>query len=285
MIEVECGVRMSTPGGAKLRALREQAGKTQLWVELEAGLGTGYLQRIESGRVAQPGRATLERILSALDARYSERREIMETFGYTVTTVPPDAEDVAWAREISWRELHEVTFPAFVLDCTHRLVAWNAALLRLLGIAADDPWLQRMQRESLLARWFEPEAPFGRLVAESDVLLPAIVRALRYEMQQFHNEPWYADILSTLQNDTPLFNRYWTLVEQETPPASAARAVVPLRLSAPHTGPLEFRLSSERFTRDSRFRLVYYFPADPETMRRCAEWASEAADEPSSVDI
>src|SRR5438105_8321364 len=31
-----------TPGGARLRALREQAGKAQLWVEAEAELGTGY---------------------------------------------------------------------------------------------------------------------------------------------------------------------------------------------------------------------------------------------------
>ena len=40
-----------TPGGARLRALREQAGKAQLWVEAEAELGTGYLQRVESGKV------------------------------------------------------------------------------------------------------------------------------------------------------------------------------------------------------------------------------------------
>ena len=32
--------RMGTPGGAKLRVLRERAGRTQLWVELEAELGT-----------------------------------------------------------------------------------------------------------------------------------------------------------------------------------------------------------------------------------------------------
>jgi transcriptional regulator with XRE-family HTH domain len=265
---------VSTPGGARLRALREQAGRTQLWVELEAELGTGYLQRVESGRVAQPSRATLERILNALDARYSERRDVMEIFGYTVAATPPDAADAVWAREVSWRELHEVAFPAFVLDCTHRLIAWNAVLLQLVGIDADDPWLRRMQDESLLARWFEPESPFGRMVAEPDVLLPAIIRALRYEMQQFHTEPWYATVLDELQRNLPLFRHYWAVVEDETPPASAARAVVPLRLAVPGVGQLEFRLSSEHFTRDARFRIVYYFPADPITMRQCAEWAT-----------
>ena len=54
---------MGTPGGLKLRALRDDRRRSQLWVETEADLGTGYLQRLESGRVAQPVRATLERIL------------------------------------------------------------------------------------------------------------------------------------------------------------------------------------------------------------------------------
>jgi len=39
------------PGGMQLRALRQQIGKTQLLLEADAGLGSGYVQRIESGKV------------------------------------------------------------------------------------------------------------------------------------------------------------------------------------------------------------------------------------------
>ncbi len=146
------GVRGSgTPGGARLRALREWAGRTQLWVEAEAELGTGYLQRVESGKVAQPGRATLERILAALEARYSERREVLELFGYAVATPPPTEEEIAWARAVCRRELHEVAFPAYVLDCMHRLIAWNRHVPRLLGVAPDDPTLGRLAGRSPLA--------------------------------------------------------------------------------------------------------------------------------------
>ena len=132
-----------TPGGAKLRALRERAGKTQLWVEAEAELGTGYLQRVECGRVAQPERPTVERILNALGARYAERRSALELFGYVVATPPPTEDEIAWAREAARRELEEVAFPAYVLDCMHRLVAWNAYLPRLLGTAPDTQGLRR----------------------------------------------------------------------------------------------------------------------------------------------
>lgn len=263
---------MGTPGSVKLRALREQYGKTQLWVELEAGLGTGYLQRVEAGRVALPERATLGRILRALGARYSEQREILELFGYTVSTPLPTADDVAWARAACQRELHAVTFPAYMLDCTHRLVVWNRYFPPLLGCAPDDVRLAALTRQSFLAQWFDPASLLAPLMVEPEVVLPALIRAVRYEMQQFRSAAWHATILAQLMT-LPRFRHYWTQVEREPTLASAARALVPLRLAVRGAGFLQFHLSSEPLTRDVRFRMLYYFPADPATMRQCAIWA------------
>jgi transcriptional regulator with XRE-family HTH domain len=262
-----------TPGGARVRALREQCGKTQLWVEAEAEMGTGYLQRIESGRVVQPVRVTLERILAALGARYTERRDILAVFGYIVATPPPTAEEIAWARALCQRELHEVAFPAYVLDCTHQLIAWNRHVPPLFGITSGDPTLRGLAGQSILAAWFDPTSPLAPLVAEPEAFLPAIIRALRYEMQIFRTEEWYAAMLDRLQ-ELPRFHHYWAVVERETAPASAARALVPARLIVPGVGALQFRLSSERFTRDARFRMLYFLPDDPATMRQCAEWSA-----------
>jgi transcriptional regulator with XRE-family HTH domain len=272
---------MATPGGAKLRALREMAGRAQLWVEAEASLGTGYLQRLESGRVAQPERPTLERILTALDARYSERREVFALFGYTVVTPAPSEADRAWARAVSRRELHAVPFPAYVLDCTHHLIAWNGYLPRLLGVAPDAPLPGRLAERSFLAAWFDPDAPLAPLVAEPERFLPALIRAMRYEMQAFGGEPWYATVLAELQA-LPRFRQHWAAVEREPPPVSAARALTPVRLLVPSAGLLQFQLSSETFIRDARFRAIYLFPADPETMRQCAAWAYGSQREVSS---
>lgn len=262
-------------GGARLRTLRQAAGRTQLWVEAEAELGTGYLQRVESGRVAQPERATLERILGALGARYSERREVLELFGYAVTTPPPDADDVAWALETCRAELHAVSFPAYVLDCTHRLLAWNAFVPRLFGLLPGDPRLGGLAGTSLVAAFFDPDSPIARLVVEPDELFPALIRAQRYEMDQFRGEPWIAEVMAELLA-LPRYRHYWGLVQRQPPPASAARALVPIRLRVPGAGLVQFHLSSERFTRDARFRLVYYFPADPDTMRQCADWGARS---------
>ncbi|MFO7271083.1 MAG: helix-turn-helix domain-containing protein [Sphaerobacter thermophilus] len=284
MIEVELGVERGirhmdvqratgTPGGRRLRALRERAGKTQLWVEAEAELGTGYLQRIESGRVAQPERATLERILAALGARYSERREVMERFGYTVPTPLPDENDIAWACAVSHDELHGVPFPAYVLDCRTRLLAWNRYVPHLFGLSPRDPQLGGLARRPILAAWLDPTSPLARLVVEPDAFFPALIRATRAETEFMQGEPWYAEMMRELQ-EVPRFRHYWELVEREPQTASAARTLVPVRLAVPGAGTLSFRLASERFIRDARFRLIHFIPFDVATMRQCEVWAA-----------
>lgn len=303
---------VGTPGGARLRAIREQAGRAQLWVEAEADLGTGYLQRVEAGRVAQPGRATVERILGALGARYSERREVLELFGYVVPTPLPTADEIAWARASCARELHDVPFPAYLLDCLPRLLAWNRLVPCLLGDAPGgaeqdgsgpgaaagapvdrDPStapdrtraagpgrgervLAALAGRSILAPWFDPSSPLGALVAEPEVFLPALIRALRWEMQRFSSEPWLAAALAELQATLPRFRALWERAAAEPIPISAARVLAPVALAVPGAGRLTFRLVSEPLVRDARFRLLYYLPADPATMRRCAAWASAA---------
>lgn len=96
---------------------------------------------------------------------------------------------------------------------------------------------------------------------------------LRHEIQAFRQEEWCTALIARLLRELPLFRQYWAAVEQAAVSAVAARAVVPVHIDVPHIGPLQFRTSAEYFTRDSRFRIVYYLPADPPTMRQCAVWA------------
>ena len=254
-----------SPGGARLRRAREEAGRTQLWVELEAGLGTGYLQRLESGRVAQPARATLDRILTALEASYNVRQEVMQLFGYTVPTNPPDERERQWARELAGPQIAAFPFPAYALDCRHRLVAWNAALEQLLGRGPDDPIYRELQERSILAVWFEPESILGEMVADPEHFLAALVLAFRYEMQRFRDEPWAREVIAEMRA-IPLFERYWQVTMDRPAVVSAARALLPLALRTRAGQSFSFRLSSEPFVDDARFRIVYYFPDDVPTM-------------------
>jgi transcriptional regulator with XRE-family HTH domain len=263
--------RRWTSGGTRLRALREHAGKTQLAVEVEADLGSGYLQRIESGKVVHPLRQTLERILTAIDARHSERREVLELFGYTAAFPLPTEGEINRARALICSELHQATFPAYLLDCGHRLLAWNRYVPRIIGVAPNQ--MARFTQVCMFDLWFSPGYRLSSLVDNPETFFPAVMHALRHEMQPFRNEGWCTQLIARLVQELPLFSKYWRMVEHMSGYTTAARTIVPVQLDVPHVGLLQFRLSVEHFTWDARFRMVYYLPADQATMQRCAWWA------------
>ncbi len=253
-----------TPGGNRLRALRDLCARTQLDVELDAHLGIGYLQRVESGKVRSPDRDTLERILAALGAHYTERRDILELFGYVVDTPLPDADEIGWAVGICRTELNEAVFPVYLLDCAHRLLAWNPFMARLFPVA-------RSAQVSMLRLLFDPAQGVTELIANPQAFFPAQIRALRYQMRLFRGEVWYEALIAELRAQCPLFERWWVDSEQNEHPL-AARPLVPLVVNLPEVGRLNFRLTSEPFAQDRRFRMIYYLPADPATMQQCAAW-------------
>jgi transcriptional regulator with XRE-family HTH domain len=256
----------STPGGNRLRSLRESMGKTQLEIELDAALGSGYLQRVESGKVRHPERTTLERILAALNARYTDRRDILELFGYIVETSVPTADETAWAVSVSQQVLESVPFPAYLLDCTHRLTAWNAFTPRLFALRLDA-----LNHVSMLRLLFDARYGIASLIHNPDEFYPATIRALRYEISLYHGEAWHQDVIDDLLA-IPLFRRYW---DASQPAASApARPLTPIEFKLGDAPVLKFRLTSEVLSEDRRFRIIYYLPADAITMQACAGWAA-----------
>jgi transcriptional regulator with XRE-family HTH domain len=258
-----------TSGGNRLRALRNYYGKTQLTVELEANLGTGYLQRIETGKVQQPEQDTLERILAALGTQYNERRELLEMFGYLVNAPIPSAAAIKWAVAACQSELDSAVFPAYLLDCAHRLLTWNNLVPKLLDL---DHVRQQAQpgHVSLLKVIFDPVYQFAPRILNQEAFFLAQIRALRYEKQRFHDESWYNTLLQDMLQ-CPEFERYWT-TSSSTQTLFAARPLTLLQLDSKEVGILQFRLISESFVQDRRFRVIYYLPADAKTIQHCLQW-------------
>lgn len=255
-----------TPGGKRLRALREFHGKTQLDVELGASLGIGYLQRLESGRVQQPEHDTLERILSALDARYTERREVLEMFGYVVDAPIPTNGETEWAISVCQAELDSAVFPAYLLDCSHRLLHWNRLIPKLFDTAQADA----LRHLSMLKMVFDPAYALTPRIENREAFFPAQIRALRYEMQRFHDEAWYGDLIEDMLG-CDAFEKHWQQEHRETVHIPA-RPLTPLVLASGE-GRLGFRLIAEPFVQDHRFRVIFYLPADANTTQQCMRWA------------
>jgi len=260
---------MSTPGGQRLRALREAVDRTQLDVELDAELGSGYLQRVESGKVRHPERETLERILSALGARYTQRREILELFGYIVDAPLPNEDEINWAIALCQQELDSADFPAHLLDCGHRLLAWNAMFPKVFRIARHHAAEKRI---SMLRILFDSDYGTAAHIANPDIFFPASIRALQSEMQLFHGEAWYDGLISDMRRSCATFEKYWVRTEGKQEHYVAARPLTPLEISFPDEKLLQFRILAEPFIQDRRFRIIYCLPADPATMQTCFDW-------------
>lgn len=272
---------VSSPGGLLLRSLRKAARRTQLWVETEADLGTGYLQRIERGKILHPERITVERILTALDARYGERRDVLERFGYVVTVEPPDSAERAWARSVSQGELNSLPLPAYAIDCTFRVIAWNAHIAAFFDVRGER-LLESFRERSVLEGWFDPASPIGRSVVEPERFLPAMLRAARFEGLQLGDPDWYRELMNDHARRFPRFRSALNGVSDDSAPIASARSLAPVRLTNANGDVCSFRLSAEPFVRDPRFRLVYFFPADEAALRWCDETSypsSEATDD------
>jgi transcriptional regulator with XRE-family HTH domain len=259
-------------GGRRLRELRRQAGKTQLFVELEADLGSGYLQRVEAGKVVQPEKYTLERILKAIGASYDETTEVLELFGYSSPRSLPTRRDIAWARTICQPILQKIMLPAYLLDCAHRLLAWNHFIPRLFGVTENDPTFKRLVGASIFIAWFDPHTIPGALVCEPQVFYPQMIHAHRHEMHPYRHEKWCIQLHEKWLQESALFKRYWMDATNNADYAVAARSLSPLRLSLAQGTLALFHLAIEPLTQDTRFRIVYFIPADAETLRLCSLW-------------
>lgn len=263
-----------TIGGEALQALRHKAGKTQLMVEADAELGSGYIQRIESGKVRQPERATLERILAALEASYSEQREILALFGYASSIPLPNDQDFAWARTVAAHELGAAQFPAYLLDCGNRLVAWNKLSERVFACLKYNKSESSEDALSIMQLWFEPEYGVRENLKNADEFFPNMLRAFQHELSLLGREAWCREMIEYFLRDLPGFSEQWRRAKL-IQTASAARALVPLLLELRPHGLLSFRVASEHFTHDSRFRIVYLLPANQTSLALCAIWQNE----------
>jgi transcriptional regulator with XRE-family HTH domain len=254
-----------TPAGMRLRALREACGKTQLDVELDASLGIGYLQRLELGKIGQPERDTLERILAAVSASYMQRREVLELFGYRVAITVPNENETRWAIDAFQGEVKQDAIPAYLLDCAHRLLAWNSLIPKVFSE------FQTKLTNTLIPRLiFDPIDGFAAGVVNADVFFATQIRILQYEGQRHGGAAGYGAFVEGLRA-YPLFDKYWREQSLDLQVHAAFRPVADLKLDTGR-GLAHFRLISEVFAQDARFRVIYDVPVDRGTVRRCSAW-------------
>ena len=189
---------LPTPGGQRLQDLRKQAGLTLADVEAKARyrIDTAHLHRIETGRIKRPDPETLEVILSALEVSFVDRRDVLEAFGYKIPRNLPTEKEIEQARILCEHELHEATFPVYLIDDALRLWAWNRYVPRLIGMHPDDPALAQFVGVTMIDLAFNPAYPTKFLLDNPDEFLPMWLHTVKTALQPVQDEPWYGDWLT-----------------------------------------------------------------------------------------
>lgn len=263
-----------TPGGLKLRFLRQRRGLTLADVEERTGerIRTPHLQKIEAGIIKRPDPETLDAILTALDARFVDRRDILEAFGYRVPHDLPTEQEIADARRLCEAELHDVTVPVYLIDDGQRLLTWNRYVPRLIGMHPDDPLLVHFRGVTLIDLAFNPAYTTNFLIANPNEFLPLWTQIIKIALQPFQDEPWYADLITNARA-LPNFSEIWDSVVVDPLRRVSTERITPLSITVPNVGVLAFRLASQPFMLDPRFQFISYIPFGAKTLRQCAEWA------------
>jgi transcriptional regulator with XRE-family HTH domain len=272
--------KLKTPGGEKLRALRQAAGLTliELAAKLESDLGkpidVGHINKIETGRIGKPLAETLAAILEGVQASYGERRAVLEAFGYSFSMTLPSPREVDEMRRLSEHELNDATYPILLIDFAHRLLAWNRYAPRLLGLHPDDPRMHAFYGVTTFDLAFNPDLGGQLLLENPDAFWSAWLYMVKSDLYAFRHEPWYAVLLANVRG-LPGFSAVWDGLPEGPVRYVASRNIVPLQLRVPGSGILQFRLSSADFILDSRFRIIHFTPYGAVTLHEVARWAEE----------
>ena len=143
--------------GAFLRYWRQQRGKSQLDLSLDAGVSQRHISFVESGR-SVPSREMLLSLAKTLDVPLREQNVLLLASGYA--PVHPesawDAPEMAVVtRVIDLMLRHQEPYPALVLDRYWNVLKTNEAAPRFFGSFIDLS--RRKKPRNLLHLMFDPD--------------------------------------------------------------------------------------------------------------------------------
>lgn len=253
--------------GDYLRAWRQRRRLSQLDFALEAEISQRHLSFLESGR-ARPSREMLLHLAERLDVPLRERNAMLLAAGFAPVFAEHGLDDPAMAMARGAIEAvlkgHE-PYPALAVDRHWTLVAANAAVAPLMGLAADRALL-------------EPPVNVLRLSLHPDGLAPRIANLAEWRghlldrlrrQAAVTGDPVLAELLAELAGYPAPEN---LRAMHPGPTVDHAGVLVPLQL-ATEAGLMSFISTTTVFgtPRDitlSELALEAFFPADSETAAR-----------------
>ncbi|MEV6773271.1 helix-turn-helix transcriptional regulator [Nocardia sp. NPDC051030] len=236
-----CPSDVGLPDGINRRApgLRRQE------VAQLAGISVDYYIRMEQARGAKPSRQVLSALARALMLSVDERDYLFRMGGENPPMVAGPDRTVPQSIRIM---LDNLASPAYVVDATYEVLAWNRAALPFIGDLATIPDTERN-----MIRWmFRQPADHGAWSRDDTIRFArSTVADLRAAYARYPGNPAIASLVTELLGTAPRFAEMWSSHDVEV------RRGHRKEIHHPDLGPLEFECQVLHIS-DTDQRMIVY---------------------------
>ncbi len=254
--------------GGLIKDYRIRKRLSQLEVSLKIGWkDTSRLSKIEQGRVGKPIRETVEKIIKALDLSELEKGEFLLVGGY----LPTDQEIQDAIEEISYK-IDNWSYPAYMMDFSWRILYTNYLNLEVANLPKSWKKMVEQVKPNVLMLPFLPQDQFPVKIEKGEdekhlkSFQIAQIAAFKTENSKYQNESWYKKLTKSLM-DYEDFRELWPNVRLEDYHKKLFDYEYK-RVIGVYQGKrksLDFHLFTAKMISDSRFQIVFYYPANQQT--------------------
>ncbi|MEC3920143.1 helix-turn-helix transcriptional regulator [Nocardia sp. CDC160] len=210
-----------------------------------AGISVDYYIRMEQARGSKPSRQVLAALARALMLTVDEREFLYRIAGeQPPATAGPNRTVPQEIRTI----LDNLAAPAYVVDATYEVLAWNRAAAPFLGDLDTVP-----SHERNMVRWMFREAADHPQWSDADTrdFARAIIADLRAAYARYPGHPALSALVTELLGTSRRFADMWGAHEVEV------RRTHRKRIRHPDLGPLDFHCQLLHIS-DTDQRLIVY---------------------------
>lgn len=213
-----------------------------------AGISVDYYIRMEQARGAKPSRQVLAALARALMLTVDERDYLFRMAGENPPVVSGPNRTVQQAVQTI---LENLSTPAYVVDATYEVLAWNRAAAPFIGDLDSVP-----DHERNMVRWMFREAADHPQWSDADTrdFARAIVADLRAAYARYPGNPALAGLVTELLGTSKRFADMWSAHDVEV------RRTHRKRIRHPEFGALDFQCQVLHIS-DTDQRIIVYCAA------------------------
>lgn len=226
------------------------------------------LSRIEQGVTRKPTRETIDLLMSILKLSNNERGQLLLSGGYL-----PTEDEIKIIREEAKHLLEGWSYPAYLLDFSWRLLAWNKPTERVYGMDKDSVRLTLAYHPSALEFTFNPDFPQNKYLKDPKEIAywheTQLQKLVRFRINNLRNtsEKWYQEFFSKMMKNK-LFVSVWQQAQKHEQERGIANYEHKVLVDPEHVEQrFNFHIFRSQLLQDVRFEINYHIPGNIPTLQ------------------